>query len=83
MAGVLDRIAGWFRRDEVREAEEAARTEDPLERERIEEDYVAGKDDVAAAEGTAAGTPVLGAGTPDRLYEEFQADEEAPGDPSP
>ena len=83
MASLLDRIAGWFRRDEVREAEEASRIEDPLERERIEQDYVAEKDDVAAAEGTAAGTPTLGTGTPDRLYGEFQADEEAPRDPAP
>ena len=83
MTSVFDRIAGWFRRDEAREAEEASRLDDPLERERIEEDYVAGKDDVSASEGASAGMPTLGAGTPDRLYGEFQSDEEAPRDPSP
>jgi hypothetical protein len=83
VAGLFDRIAAWFRRDDVAEAELAAGVEDDVERERIEQDYQAEKDDVAAAEGTAPGTPTLGPGTPDELYEEFQADQERPPDPAP
>jgi hypothetical protein len=83
MASVFERIAAWFGRDRVEEAELAAEVEDDVERERIEQDFHAGKDDVGAAEGTVPGVPTLGQGTPDELYDEFQGDQEAPRDPSP
>jgi hypothetical protein len=83
MTGIFERLAAWFRKDEVREATLAAETEDDVERERLEQDYQAKKDDVAAAEGTGMGMPIVGPGTTEQVYHEFQSDEDRPADPAP
>ena len=69
MAGLWDRIVGWFSRGDVGKAEQAALSEDPIERERLTEDYEGYRDDVAAGRGRID------------VYEEFQGDERAPRDP--
>ena len=60
---------GWFGRGDVEKAEEAAQSDDAVERERLTEDYEEYRDDVAA-----------GGGVHD-VYDEFQGDERAPRDP--
>ena len=83
MAGVFDRIASWFGRDRDTRAEEGALVEDDLERERLEQDYQATRDDAAASAGADPSGMILPTGTPGSLYDEFEQDERAPRDPAP
>jgi hypothetical protein len=83
VAGLFDRIAAWFGRDSAKRAEEGALVEDDVERERLEQDYQAARDDAAGSAGANPSGMNLPTGTPGSLYDEFQQDERAPEDPAP
>jgi hypothetical protein len=57
--------------------------EDAVERERLEQDYQAARDDAAGSAGANPSGMNLPTGTPGSLYDEFQQDERAPQDPAP
>jgi hypothetical protein len=82
--GIIDSLKALFSR---RESTQAARSEDipePTDRPRSEqESYEEMKDDDAVARGTTPVAPTLGPGTPTEVRDEFEADQQAPRDPTP
>lgn len=73
----------WSREETVSREIEAERDPNPLERELIELDIDAYKEDVFAAAGNGSVFPTLQPALPSELYEELEHDEERPRDPAP
>jgi hypothetical protein len=72
MAGLLQRLRAWWNRDALTKAEEETRMT-PAERDVLEEDFEARKDDL------------LTSGSPEGLLggADYEADSERPADPAP
>jgi hypothetical protein len=80
--GFLSGLRQWLRGEAVSREVDAARAEGPLERKLLEGDIGEVKSDTALAAGLGAGA-LLGPGTADEVYEEFERDEEAPPNSAP
>ena len=78
----LGRFAGRARERALRGAVAAREAEGPLERELLEGDVDAYKEDVFAAGGDGTVLPTLPTVPPGELFEEFEGDEAAPRDPA-
>ncbi len=73
----------WSRDETVRREIESLRDPDPLERELVEQDVDAYKEDVFAQAGNGSVAATLQPAPPSELYEELEHDEERPRDPAP
>jgi hypothetical protein len=81
---ILDRLRALVSRSEEVQAAHAEDIRDPTDRPRSDQEtFDEVKDDDAVAGGISPVAPTLGAGTADGLRDEFEADQEPPGDPSP
>ena len=80
---VPDWLRLWSRKDTVSRDIESHRDPDRLERELIEQDIDAYKEDVFAEAGNGSVAPTLQPALPSELYEDFEHDEERPRDPAP
>jgi hypothetical protein len=72
----------WSRDDTARREVESRRDADLLERELIEQDIDAYKEDVFAQAGNGSVGPTLQPALPSELYDELEHDEEAPRNPA-
>lgn len=70
----------WSREETVSREVEALRDRDPLERELIEQDIDAYKEDVFAEAGDGSVGPTLQPALPSEFYEELEHDQERPRD---
>ena len=79
----LSHVRLWSREETVSRDIESHRDRDPLERELIEQDIDAYKEDVFVEGGNGSFVPTLQPALPSELYEELEHDEERPRDPAP
>ena len=79
----VSRVRARSRSEAVRRSIESRRATDPLERELIEQDIDAYKEDVFAEAGNGSAFPTLAPAEPSELYQELEHDEEPPRDPAP
>jgi hypothetical protein len=85
MMSIVERLKALFSRSEAVQTAHAEDVPDPSDRPRSDQQgYEEVKDDDVIARGTATPVgPTLGAGSAERLREEFESDQEPPPDRTP